>query len=344
MKVLVVDDSAIYRRVLEDIVGAVAFVERVEVAGNGNEALAKAFTFQPDLITLDMEMPDISGMQVLRALKAAGHRAAVVVVSAHTDAGTRLAVEAMQLGAADVLVKPQGLSGRDAIQALTQRLRPIVQGLSRTKGATRPEPVPLETAPSRRGSEGCEIIAMGASTGGPAVLSSILQHLPGDLRIPVVITVHMPAGFTAHLAASLGKRCAARVIEAQDGDRLAPRTIYLAPAGRHMRVTKALATGPCLGMDDSPPRHGCRPSVDVLFHSVAESYGPSALGVLLTGMGRDGAEGLAAMRRRGARTIAQDEQSCVVWGMPRAAVEAGAVDVVASPDEIVTYLLAAMKA
>ena len=347
MKVLVVDDSVIYRRVLEDIVKGLAFVEQVDSAANGGEALAKAYTSQPDVITLDVEMPDISGLQVLRALHATNHKAAVVVISAHTDAGTRMAIEAMELGALDVVVKPTGLSGKDAIRELSLRLRPIMQAVAMARGMESGGQAVRTTAPATASGvvRPPEIIAMGASTGGPAALSRILRHLPGDLPIPVVVAVHMPVGFTRQLAKSLDIRCAARVVEASNGLGLRPRTIYVAPAGRHLRLSRAFGMGGTrVVLSDDPPVHQCRPSVDVLFQSVAQVYGARSLGVLLTGMGRDGAEGLSAMKARGARTMAQDEHSSVVWGMPRVAIEAGTVDVVGSPEELVTYLLAAMKA
>ncbi len=343
MKVLVVDDSAIYRRVIEDIVKGIAVVGHVAVASNGNEALAKAFTQQPDLITLDMEMPDISGLQVLRALRAASHRARVVVISAHTEAGTRLAIEALELGAVDVLPKPLGLSGRQAIEELSRQLRPIVQGVAMTRGAAAPAFRPATTTSPRFDDGACEIIALGASTGGPQALSTMMQLLPADFPVPILVAVHMPPGFTAHLAASLNKRCALRVLEATDGEPLLPGTINIAPAGRHLRVRPSHVRGPHLTLGDDPPVHGCRPSVDVLFHSVAQTSGSKALGALLTGMGRDGAAGLGSIKHCGGRTLAQDEPSCVVYGMPRAAVEAGVVDAVGSPEELVTYLLAAAQ-
>ncbi len=344
MKVLIVDDSALYRKVLGDIIGGFDFVQDVETASNGNLGLAKAFGSQPDIITLDLEMPDVSGLQVLQALQAAKHKAAVVMVSAHTEVGAALSVRSLELGAAAVILKPVGKQGDDAIRALRNQLRPVLEGLARRQDTSAgPEPPPASRAGGVTRPEPPELIAMGASTGGPAVLSKMIQQLPGDLPVPVLITVHMPEGFTARLASSLDLRCACRVVEATQGAPLQPRTVYLAPGGKHMRVGRTMGMGrPRIELGEEAPEHGCRPSVDQLFRSVAEVYGPKAIGILLTGMGRDGAEGLAMMKATGARTMAQDQDSCVVFGMPRAAIERGAVDVVASPDELITYMLAAL--
>ncbi len=342
MKVLIVDDSAVYRKVLGDIIGGFDFVERVETAPNGNLGLAKAFGTQPDVITLDVEMPDISGLQVLQSLQAAKHSAHVVMVSAHTEVGAALSVRCLELGAAAVVLKPTNQHGQAAIESLANQLQPLLEGLlQRGNGAVstnvhRTQPGARPAAPA--------VIAIGASTGGPAVLSKMVTRIPGDLSVPVLITVHMPAGFTAKMAASLDARCAARVVEATHGAVLRPRTLYLAPGGRHLRVSRNVGLGPPrIELGDEPPEHGCRPAVDQLFRSVAEVFGPRAVGVLLTGMGRDGAQGLGMMKATGARTLAQDQESCVVFGMPRAAIEAGVVDVVAAPEELVTYMLAALE-
>ncbi len=345
MKVLIVDDSALYRKVLGDIVGDFDFVTQVEHAPNGNLGLAKAFGGQPDVITLDLEMPDISGLQVLQALQAAKHGAHVVMVSAHTEVGAELSVRCLQLGAAAVILKPTTQYGDAAIQHLRAQLHPVLEGLAGRRSGNEATAVSATTRARRGRPQPPAVVAIGASTGGPAVLSTMVTQIPGDLPVPILVTVHMPAGFTAKLAASLNRRCAARVVEAVHGEPLRPRTLYLAPGGQHMRVARTIGGGPpCIELWDGPPEHGCRPAVDPLFRSVAEIFGPRAVGVLLTGMGRDGAAGLGMMKATGARTMAQDRDSCVVFGMPRAAIEAGAADVVAAPPEIMTYLLAALEA
>jgi two-component system chemotaxis response regulator CheB len=345
MKVLIVDDSALYRKVLGDIVRGLDFVHDVETAANGNLGLAKAFGLQPDIITLDLEMPDVSGLQVLQALQAAKHKAAVIMVSAHTEVGADLSVRSLELGAVAVILKPTNKQGDAAIRALRNQLSPVIQGLATRAQSIAPGEDNLPTMPSRRiQAERPEVLAIGASTGGPAVLAKMIQQLPGDLPVPVMITVHMPEGFTARLAKSLDMRCASRVVEAAHNMRLEPRTVYLAPGGKHMRVARNLGMGrPRIELGEEPPEHGCRPSVDQLFRSVAEVYGPRAIGVILTGMGRDGAAGLAMMKATGARTLAQDEDSCVVFGMPKAAIQRGAVDVTGPPAELMTYILAALK-
>ncbi len=347
VRVLVVDDSVIYRQILRQLVSGLPYVARTEVARDGRTGLKKAIALDPDIITLDIEMPDISGLEVLRRLRVRGSTAAVVIVSSYTQEGSRLAVRALELGAVAVVAKPTGGSGDDRVEALQRELEPILDGLA---GRMPPAPtLSLEAPPSTPSFPALEapaglagpaprqrpeIVVIGASTGGPSALMEVLRDLPADLPVPVAVALHMPEGFTQQLADLLDRRTALTVVEGRTGETLRPATVYLAPGGGHMRVARPAGGGlPRLEVTDDPPENNCRPSVDYLFRSVAQVYGGRAVGVILTGMGVDGTRGLRRLRRQGARVVAQDRETSTVFGMPGAAIEAGVVDdVVALPD------------
>lgn len=347
MKVLIVDDSLLYRRILQDIVSDLPFVAAVETAGTGAEALDKAAAWSPDVITLDVDMPDMSGIRVLRELKLRDCPASVVMVSALTGEGTGVAVLATELGAVDVIAKPRSASPEAARAEVARQIHFVLRGLAmRRPGAMPLPPVSLPQArvtrnlPARRP----DVVAIGASTGGPAALISFVERLPRDFGIPVVVTLHLADGFTRPFAEALDRRGGIHVAEAEDGIPLLPCTVYLSPGGRQTGIVRAPGEPVTrFTVNDSPPENGCLPSVDYLLRSVAAAFGGRAVGVILTGMGRDGVEGLRRMKAEGAYTIAQDEESCVVFGMPAAAIRAGLVDFVAAPADIVSHIVAIVQ-
>ena len=323
IKVLVIDDSALIRRLLTDILSADPAIEVVGTAPDPIIARERIRTLQPDVLTLDIEMPKMDGLTFLERLMALKPMP-VLVVSTLTQKNTDAALRAMELGAVDYVPKP--LADISAgMQALGEEL------VAKVKTAARARPRARNAAPPRaalavdpRLSTVGRIVAVGASTGGVEALQQVLMRLPATAPA-MLVTQHMPAGFTASFARRLDGQCAVTVLEATQGRRVLPGHVYIAPGAHHLELARSGAHFECR-LHDGPPVSGHRPSVDVLFHSVATAAGRSALGVILTGMGRDGAAGLLEMRRAGARTLGQTEASCVVYGMPKAAMQAGAVE------------------
>jgi two-component system chemotaxis response regulator CheB len=350
LKVLVVDDSVVFRRAISDALGAVGNVEVVGSVSNGRQALQRIRELRPDVLTLDIEMPEMDGIQLLEALQAAGDKVATIVVSALTRRGGELTMRALEKGAFDFITKPDATDAarsREAIQqALAPRLRALasrleVRRILAGQGAGRsppprppvaePPPPAADTIAGRMSRISAvaarpELVAIGVSTGGPKALTTLIPALPANLGVPVVIVQHMPPVFTQTLAESLAAKSALKVREATDGERLLPNVVYIAPGGRQMRVRSQPEGGPSLQITDDPPENNCRPSVDYLFRSLAAVLPGRSLAVILTGMGSDGALGLRLMKRHGGLVLAQDQATCVVYGMPRAAVEAGVVD------------------
>ena len=342
MRVLVVDDSALFRRVLGDVLSSIQGIEVVGWAQNGKIALDKIRELQPDLVTLDLEMPEMNGLEVIDALAGTKNAPAVIVVSAVTKKGGHLTLEALQKGAFDFITKPEATDpekGREQLRTeLVSRLRAF-SARSSVRGAVRqavskPEPPSPEAAKTSktvvaaRASSKLEMVLIGVSTGGPNALGVLLPALPKNLGLPVLVVQHMPPVFTQTLAESLNAKCALKVCEAAHGMVVEAGTIYIAPGGRQMRVVPGAGGSKVIQVTDDPPENNCRPAVDYLFRSAANNFPGKSLGVILTGMGSDGTIGLRLLRRHGCFVIAQDEASCVVYGMPRAAVEAGVVDVV----------------
>lgn len=328
-RVLVVDDSAVSRRLLSRAILSAPDLEVIAEAADAFSAHALIAQHQPDVITLDLEMPQMDGLALLRHLMANTPRP-VIVVSSHTPTGSARSLEALRIGAADVILKPTapGLFN-DFAQQLTRRIREAagyrVQRVPFTAiAAHRPIAAP-NSAPSASLSAAPldGLIVIGASTGGPQALETLLSNLPTDLP-PIVVVQHMPIGFTRLLAKHLDAACPMRVVEGQQADQLARGCVYIAPGGQHLTIERNVA-GLRIGLTQRKPVHHQRPSVDVLFHSAAALEGIRIVGVLLTGMGEDGADGMAALARAGHQTIAQDERTSLIFGMPRAAIERGAV-------------------
>jgi len=360
IRVLVVDDTSLYRKLLSDVLQQIDGTEVVGTASNGTIALAKVTQCHPDLLTLDVEMPAMNGLETLRRLRDVAPQVGVIMVSAHTTQGAKITMEALDLGALDFITKPEGKDPAQNMADLRRQLHPLLStfrtrkqvksllrspngSLSRRPtaeaevGSTLPLPVepvtPRLTAPPTGGR--IEIVAIGVSTGGPQALAQLIPKLPGHLGVPIVVVQHMPPMFTAALAESLDRKSALTVVEGQHEQILEPNTVYIAPGGKHMKIVRRGAQQyPCLLVTNDPPENHCKPSVDYLFRSVAQGYGNRALGVIMTGMGADGTLGLRLMKRQGATVFAQDEASCVVYGMPMEAIKAGVVDTVVPLEQL----------
>jgi two-component system chemotaxis response regulator CheB len=332
-RILIVDDSVVMRSLLRTVVCAEAGLEVAGTAADGKSALSAIETLRPDLVLLDVEMPVMDGLVTLRKLRAQGHKMPVIMCSSLTQRGARVTIEALACGASDYVAKPAGQSGREAtlrafshdliprILALTSHSQPVFPGIPRIPLMTPMEPPPraqpLASTPTA--------LAIGVSTGGPAALETLLPALPSDFPLPVLIVQHMPELFTKLFAQRLNGRCRMQVREAVEGDRVCAGTIYIAKGDWHMEVLSAACNGSpaTLHLNRGPLENHCRPSVDVLFRSVAVVYGAGALAVVLTGMGSDGLNGCRAIRDRGGSVLAQDEATSTVWGMPGAVANAG---------------------
>jgi two-component system chemotaxis response regulator CheB len=324
IKVLIVDDSAIVRKLLADALKSEPDIEVVGGAGDPYVARDMILRLEPDVLTLDIEMPRMDGLSFLRRLMAY-RPMPVIIISSLTQAGSEATIDALRAGAVDVLAKPGGPSSVGELAArLKHRVRAIggmtQAALARAVASVTPAPTAAIRFDSPRRRYG--VIAIGTSTGGPHAIEAVLSRMPAEAP-PIVITQHMPAGFTKAFAARLDKVCQMRVVEATGGEQLEPGTAYLAP-GEHHLIVQRRGIRMMTVLHDGPPLHHQRPAVDELFLSLAKLEGVPIVAALLTGMGSDGADGLLALRQAGAETIAQDEASCVVFGMPREAIARGA--------------------
>ncbi len=321
IRVLVVDDSALMRKLLPQIIESDAKIEVVGTASNGDFALRKIGELKPDVVTLDLEMPGLNGIEVLKQIMRK-YKTPVVVVSSHTTEGASITMRALGLGAVDFVAKPADIATR--VAEVTHELVSKIKVAAESKGIHAvPEMESGAKKPAKFSNRpAVKVIAIGISTGGPNALQYVLSQLPADFPGAIVIVQHMPEGFTNLFARRLDDTCALQVKEAQPGDLLLAGRALVSPGNRHMRV-KRLPLGDVAILSDEERVNGHRPSVDVLFHSMAREFSSQGVGILMTGMGEDGAEGMGAMKAVGALTIAQSEDSCVVYGMPKAAVERG---------------------
>lgn len=338
-RVLVVDDSVVVRQFLAERLSAEPDVEVVGVAANGRIALAKLAHRSVDVLILDVEMPELDGLATLRELRQRPSSPRVIMFSAHTTQQARATVDALALGAEDCVAKPSNLGGSPsaqtaAVTALLERIRMLMRSGSASRSVPHTSESPIARAiPSPRARSTIEIVAIGASTGGPNALCQIFSRLPARFPVPVVIVQHMPIGFTKPLAERLQRESNISVEEGSEGTVLAPGKAWVAPAGRHMVVRRSRSSV-SLHLHDDPPVWSCRPAVDVLFESVAAAFPHGVLGVIMTGMGEDGRQGSMAIRRAGGGVIIQDEASSVVWGMAGAVASAGLAEAILPLDEL----------
>lgn len=318
-RVLVVDDSALMRRRIRDVIQGSGGFHVVGEAEDGYDAIRLVHELEPDIVTLDLQMPELGGLDALGYIMSEAPRP-VVVLSAYAARDAESTLRALDLGAVDFVRKP---GTEDAPESLTRRLIPALRAasvarLSNLHVRMREREAPVQPTPAT-GHAPNRVLAVAASTGGPRALSDLIPALPVDFP-PTLVVQHMPSGFTTHLAQRLQRLSRVCVQEAVDGERPVPGHVYVAPGGRHLSLRRE-AAGVALAVRDDAPVWGVRPSADILFAAVASHYGPRAAGAVLTGMGRDGAAGLRAIRAAGGWTVAQDADSSVVYGMPKAAAQ-----------------------
>ncbi len=352
VRVLVVDDSVVVRRLVSDVLSSDPGIEVVGTAPNGRLALTKLAQVAPDLVTLDVEMPEMDGLTALRELRAQGHTLPVIMFSTLTERGAAATLDALEAGASDYVTKPANV-GRleESLAQVRRELVPKIKALvpHRADGATpdsRTSAVPAARTPgaatavaatSTGAASGLvlaarrtrpapyRVLAIGCSTGGPEALTTLLAGLPADLPVPGVVVQHMPPVFTRQFAARLDRNLPFTVVESAGGERLAPGHVYVAPGDHHLRLRRrdnAVVTV----LDQGAPENFCRPAVDVLFRSTAEIFGPDVLAAVLTGMGADGRRGSEDVVAAGGSVLVQDADTSVVWGMPGAVAQAGAAE------------------
>lgn len=334
IRVMIVDDSNFMRKAVGKLVSSVPGFEVVGLISNGEEALRSIPALKPDVVTLDVEMEGMDGLTTLRRIMET-NPTPVIMFSAYTKKGADITLKSLQEGAVDFIEKPSGSLSID-IGAVRDELIRKIKVASTVRPRRALVPVSVRRGPARElrlSNPERSVIAIGSSTGGVQALQAIVPKLPKSLPLPVLIVQHMPPMFTRSLAESLDSHSMIKVKEASAGDILAPGNAYIAPGGLHMTVRWG-SGGAYIHLDKKPEDELLRPSVDVMFRSVAEVYGADSLGVILTGMGNDGTAGLKLLKTKGAKVIAQDEATCVVYGMPRMAVEAGVVDIVLPVQEI----------
>jgi two-component system chemotaxis response regulator CheB len=325
VRVLVVDDSALMRKLIPQILETDNSIQVVGTAMDGNFGLKKIDELKPQVITLDLEMPGMGGLDMLKEIMRR-HRIPVIVVSSHSTEGASVTLKALSLGAFDFVSKPHDVSSRmpEVAQELISKIKAAAQsrGIPIHSATEFPVPVPRPKGKPGEKRTPTKIVAIGISTGGPQSLQYLLAQLPADFPGSIVVVQHMPEGFTEMFARRLDECCSLNVKEAQSGDLLLAGRVLICPGSRHMKL-KRLPLGDIAILSDDPRVNGHRPSADVMFKSVAEEFGQRALGLLMTGMGEDGAHGLGLIKAAGGMTIAQGEHSCVVFGMPKAAIERG---------------------
>jgi len=351
IRALVVDDTIVYRKIVGDVLKEIPGVEVVGTANNGKIALSKIASLKPDLISLDIEMPEVNGIEVLQALKNHPKTPVVIMLSTLTQQGSEMTIKALELGAFDFVPKPAEGKMAENMQKVKDSFLPIINAVKRQKNTQfkireaahakpltpknivhKPSSPTIEKSIIRSKSE---IVGIGISTGGPNALTKMIPMLPADLKAPVLIVQHMPPMFTASLANSLNNKSNLEVKEAENGDTIEPGKILIAPGGKQMKIIAA-ADGVArkIKITDDPPENSCRPSADYLFRSIAQHYVGRSTGVIMTGMGSDGSKGLVQMKNNGSVVIAQNEETCTVYGMPKEPVESGIADRVVPLEKI----------
>lgn len=312
IRVLVVDDAVVFRKLVSEELSADPAIEVVGTASNGKIALARLPQLTPDLVILDVEMPELDGLATLREIRKAYPRLPVIMFSALTEQGAAATLDALALGATDYFAKPTTAGGLDAsLRVIRDQLVPEIKALCLPRAPSAVPPARAQAAGAAR----VEAVVIAASTGGPNALADVFRHLPADLPVPVLVVQHMPPTFTRLLAERLTAQSPIPVEEGRSGGVLRPGHAWVAPGDYHMVAARDGAQAQVLVHQD-PPENSCRPAADVLFRSAAKVFGPGTLAVVLTGMGQDGLRGCEAVKEAGGQVLAQDEATSVVWGMP----------------------------
>ena len=365
LRILIVDDTIVYRKIVTDVLSNLPDVEVVGSAHNGKAAITKITSLKPDLLTLDIEMPEMNGLEVLEYIKDKGIDVGAIMLSTLTHEGGEMTMKALDLGAFDFILKPQEGSMAENTEALKKTIVPILKAFARRneikhllKGKISPKEgdiddkrssesdqvVHLMHAVSSRLRQKSEIVAIGISTGGPKALAQMMPSLPSSLDVPILIVQHMPPMFTMSLAKSLDTKCSFDVREAKDGEPVVSNVALIAPGGKQMKI---MAGGDgksrVIKITDDPSENNCKPSVDYLFRSIAHHYVGRATGVIMTGMGSDGFLGLQLMKKSGSTIIAQNGETSVVYGMPKGPIDAGIVDIIAPLDMIASEICLTVK-
>jgi two-component system, chemotaxis family, protein-glutamate methylesterase/glutaminase len=325
-RILVVDDSVVIRKLVSDELSRDPELEVVGTAPNGRIALAKLAQLSPDLVILDVQMPEMDGLEALKELRKTYPKLPVIMFSSLTERGAEATLDALAAGATDYFTKPADVGGLEgSLRVIREELVPSIKALCAPPAPKRATPAAPATGKPPSGTGPVRVLAIGASTGGPNALAEIFTHLPADFPVPILIVQHMPPMFTRMLAERLSDQSPIRVREAGSGQPLNPGEAWIAPGDHHMTVVRDGARHRLL-VHQGPPENSCRPAVDVLLRSVAQGFGGDSLTVILTGMGRDGLRGCESLRAAGGQVLAQDEASSVVWGMPGFVAQAGLAD------------------
>ena len=348
IRVLIVDDSIVIRRILSDELSKDPELEVVGTAATGKIGLAKIEQVNPDVVTMDIEMPEMDGLTAVSEIRKTHHRLPIIMFSTLSQRAARETLEALSRGANDYVTKPANVgSAALAMQRVREELIPKIKSLCLRQGSSQApsspttvkatsQPVaPISPSP---GTQSVDILAIGVSTGGPNALAEVFPAFPADFPIPIVIVQHMPPIFTKCLAERLTAKSAIAVHEGQVGEKLLAGHAWIAPGDYHMTLQRTTEDVQ-LAMNQDPPENSCRPAVDVLFRSVAEIYGNRMLAVILTGMGQDGLRGCELVREQGGQILVQDEASSVVWGMPGAVVQAGIADKILPLKQIASEII-----
>jgi two-component system chemotaxis response regulator CheB len=335
VRVLVVDDSAYVRKVVRQMLSRSPFLEVIGAARDGHEALELAAELSPDVITCDLIMPVLDGVGFIK-LQMAARAVPIVVVSVASESG-ELVLSALDAGAVDFVQKPTALATDKVLEIADELIAKVKAAASARPAVTRQMPAAVAPA-AHTGS--VDIVVIGISTGGPQALKMVIPRLPAELAVPIAIVLHMPVGYTELYARKLNEQSALTVVEAQGGEILKKGHVYLAPAGRHLTLRRSASGEVVTHLDVRPLDTLYRPSVDTLFQSAADVYGPRVLGIVMTGMGSDGRDGAAWIKAKGGVVLTESETSCVVYGMPRSVVEAGLSDGDVPVDRMADALMA----
>ncbi|WP_010585915.1 chemotaxis-specific protein-glutamate methyltransferase CheB [Schlesneria paludicola] len=324
-RVVVVDDSALFRTMLRNLLAEIPHCEVVASVADGKTAIDKITELRPDLVTLDVEMPDVSGIDVLRELKRRRVSAKVVMISRWTTAGAQVTTDALIEGAFDFILKPSSgdpVANKAALRAALEERISAVRETAPAENAANTDQTTSTPHPAVR----VKAVVIGCSTGGPDALARVIPDLPANLPAPVFIVQHMPEGFTASLASRLNQASELEVLEAEDGLRVRPGQVVLARGDRHLELSHRAGDSVLVKLSEAPREHRCRPAVDFTLRSAVELYEGHLLAVILTGMGRDGTAGCELVHSRGGRVLAQHATGCTVYGMPKAVIQAGVAD------------------